>query len=421
MAGVLRVDDLWANENWVSLPKIQAKCRAAAAALTGDTRAAVLHCVTLLEDPMLRELQRRVRDAGWWWPLRAQRAPLSCNEWVAPILTQVGEGNDYVPETVIQIHSTSSQKTAGARWDIDEDTGMLTAATPATVSMDTDDLHRVVMTSTRRGRLAVLGFADTVSSRDASHLIASGSTTSMGVYSAAWGRRQLEPPVTTPVIGPIHATLERRGREYVDPGELLLHVRWLRWHRSTQDYWWRLLCNASMSARVRSRVTRLSSARYCPWCLLRSGYHEDSIDHMLDICPAWDKLERWVHATLRRAGLWDGDATLGPGAVRGDTLLLGAGAACTTPAQLAVHGAIWESALRAINGLLTGLRVDDTDFTADDPPTRASVLLRRLITVDYHAATTRSGHPLRPKSVRDFAHKWRGLVRTTRRAIECLF
>jgi hypothetical protein len=26
-----------------------------------------------------------------------------------------------------------------------------------------------------------------------------------------------------------------------------------------------------------------------------------------------------------------------------------------------------------------------------------------------------------PKSVRDFAHKWRGLVRTTRRAIECLF
>ena len=71
--------------------------------------------------------------------------------------------------------------------------------------------------------------------------------------------------------------------------------------------------------------------------------------------------------------------------------------------------------------LLTGIRVDDTDFTADDPPTRASVLLRRLITVDYHAATTRSGHPLRPKSVRDFAHKWRGLVRTTRRAIECLF
>ena len=58
-----------------------------------------------------------------------------------------------------------------------------------------------------------------------------------------------------------------------------------------------------MSARVRSRVTRLSSARYCPWCLLRSGYHEDSIDHMLDICPAWDKLERWVHATLRPAGL----------------------------------------------------------------------------------------------------------------------
>ena len=83
----------------------------------------------------------------------------------------------------------------------------------------------------------------------------------------------------------------------------------------------------------------------------------------------------------------------------------GAGAACTTPAQLAVHGAIWESALRAINGLLTGLRVDDTDFTADDPPTRASVLLRRLITVDYHATTTRSGHPLRPKSVRVFAHK----------------
>ena len=101
--------------------------------------------------------------------------------------------------------------------------------------------------------------------------------------------------------------------------------------------------------------------------------------------------------------------------------MLGAGAACTTPAQLALHGAIWESALRAINGLLTGLRVDDTDFTADDPPTRASVLLQRLITVDYHAATTRSGHPLRPKSVRDFAHKWRGLVRTTRRAIECLF
>jgi hypothetical protein len=125
--------------------------------------------------------------------------------------------------------------------------------------------------------------------------------------------------------------------------------------------------------------------------LLRSGYHEDSIDHMLDICPAWEKLERWVHATLRQAGLWDGDAALGPGAVRGDTLLLGAGAACTTPAQLAVHGAIWESALRAINGLLTGLRIDDTDFTANDSPTRAALLLRRLITVDYHAATTRSG------------------------------
>jgi hypothetical protein len=169
----------------VSLPNIQAKCRAAAAALTGDTRAAVLHCVTLLEDSMLRELQRRVRDAGWWWPLRAQRAALSCNEWVAPILTQVGEGNDYVPETVIQIHSTSSQTTAGARWDIDEDTGMLTAATPATVSMDTNDLHRVVMAPTRRGRLAVLGFADTVSSRDASRFVATGSTTSMGVYSAA--------------------------------------------------------------------------------------------------------------------------------------------------------------------------------------------------------------------------------------------
>ena len=100
-----------------------------------------------------------------------------------------------------------------------------------------------------------------------------------------------------------------------------------------------------------------------------------------------------VHAALRQAGLWDGDAALGPGAVRGDTLLLGAGAACTTPAQLAVHGAIWESALRAINGLLTGLRIDDTDFTADDPPTRAALLLRRLITVDYHAAITRSGHP----------------------------
>ena len=86
-----------------------------------------------------------------------------------------------------------------------------------------------------------------------------------------------------------------------------------------------------------------------------------------------------------------------------------------------MHGAIWESALRAINGLLTGLRIDDTDFTANDPPTRAALLLRRHITVDYHAAITRSGHPLRPKSVRDFAHKWRGLVRTTRRAIECLF
>ena len=41
--------------------------------------------------------------------------------------------------------------------------------------------------------------------------------------------------VTTLVIGSIHATLERRGREYVDPGELLFHVRWLRWHRLTQD------------------------------------------------------------------------------------------------------------------------------------------------------------------------------------------
>ena len=39
-----------------------------------------------------------------------------------------------------------------------------------------------------------MGFADTVSSRDASHLVATGSTTSMGVYSAAWGRRQLEQP-----------------------------------------------------------------------------------------------------------------------------------------------------------------------------------------------------------------------------------
>jgi hypothetical protein len=39
---------------------------------------------------------------------------------------------------------------------------------PAASSMDTADLHRVVMAGTRRGRLAVLGFADTVSSRDAS-------------------------------------------------------------------------------------------------------------------------------------------------------------------------------------------------------------------------------------------------------------
>jgi hypothetical protein len=69
--------------------------------------------------------------------------------------------------------------------------------------------------------------------------------------------------------------------------------------------------------------------------LLWIGYHEDSIDHMLDICPAWDQL-----ATLRQVGLWDGDAALGPGVVRSDTLLLRASVACTTPAQLAVHGAI---------------------------------------------------------------------------------
>jgi hypothetical protein len=75
--------------------------------------------------------------------------------------------------------------------------------------MDTDDLHRVVMAPTRRGRLAVLGFAYTVSSHDASHLVATGSTASMGIYNAVWGRRQLEPPVTS-VIGPIRATLERR-------------------------------------------------------------------------------------------------------------------------------------------------------------------------------------------------------------------
>jgi hypothetical protein len=61
----------------------------------------------------------------------------------------------------------------------------------------------------------MLGFADTVSSRDASHLVATGSTISMGVYSAAWGRRQLEPLVTTPVIGPIHAMLERRWYIFV--------------------------------------------------------------------------------------------------------------------------------------------------------------------------------------------------------------
>jgi hypothetical protein len=75
-----------------------------------------------------------------------------------------------------------------------------------------------------------------------------------------------------------------------------------------------------------------------------------------------------VARTLGRSiGFWDGDATLGPGAVGGDTLLLEAGAACTTPSQLTVHAVIWESALHAINGLLTGFRVDDTDFTADAP------------------------------------------------------
>jgi hypothetical protein len=123
-------------------------------------------------------------------------------------------------------------------------------------------------------------------------------------------------------------------------GELLGELPCEFIHTMVPYYWWRLLCDASISARVRSRVTRLSSARYCPWCLLRSGYREDSIDHMLDVCSAWEQLERWVRATPRRAGLWDGGMTLGPDTVRGDILLLGAGATCTTPTQLAVHNAI---------------------------------------------------------------------------------
>ena len=86
-----------------------------------------------------------------------------------------------------------------------------------------------------------------------------------------------------------------------------------------------------------------------------------------------------------------------------------------------LQGAVWEAALRTTNGLLTGLRVDATDFDTTDAYTRATTVLRRLVQVDYHAATTHSGHPDRPQSVRAFATKWRGLVLTKRRTIDCLF
>ena len=113
----------------------------------------------------------------------------------------------------------------------------------------------------------------------------------------------------------------------------------------------------------------------------------------------------------------DGDTTHH----RGDFLLFGHGFTCTTPVEHEIQGAVWEAALRTTNWLLTGLRVDATDFDTTDACTRATTVLRRLVQVDYHAATTRSGHPDRPQSVRAFATKWRGLVLTKRRTMDCLF
>jgi hypothetical protein len=144
---------------------------------------------------------------------------------------------------------------------------------------------------------------------------------------------------------------------------------------------------------------------------------------MLQVCPAWNELWGWIRSTLRRArinahnDMDDGDTTHH----RGDFLLFGHGFTCTTPVEHEIQGAVWEAALRTTNGLLTGLRVDATDFDTTDACTRATTVLRRLVQVDYHAATTRSGHPDRPQSVRAFATKWRGLVLTKRRTMDCLF
>jgi hypothetical protein len=34
------------------------------------------------------------------------------------------------------------------------------------------------------------------------------------------------------------------------------------------------------------QFTQLSTARLCPWCQQRGRYHDDTVDHLLDVCPA---------------------------------------------------------------------------------------------------------------------------------------
>ena len=151
---------------------------------------------------------------------------------------------------------------------------------------------------------------------------------------------------------------------------------------------------------MRSQITQLSTANFCPQ---RGGYHGDTVDHLLDVCPAWNELWDWIRSTLRRARInAHDDMDDGDTAHHRDSLLFGHGFACTTPVEHEIQGAVWEVALTT-NGLLTDLRVDATDFnTAGDACTRATTVLRRLDQVDYHAATnyhaatTHSGHPDRP-------------------------
>ena len=49
------------------------------------------------------------------------------------------------------------ETSAGTLWDIDEDTGMPTAATRPTVTTDTGDLHRVVVALRGDGSAATMG------------------------------------------------------------------------------------------------------------------------------------------------------------------------------------------------------------------------------------------------------------------------